>query len=146
MSDEEYKNAVAEWVRNLTGLPEDADFAKTLRSGEVLCKLVNVICPGTIERVEVAGSPFRERENISRFLQACRKLGVKEYALFSTDDLYEQNNLTSVMNCINALSSSVHRTVPDFGGPYLGVADTSKWQDTRRYIPPASQTGGLSGA
>lgn len=121
-------------------------FIERLRTGEILCQLINSISPGMIPKIERPGQAFRERENISRFLQACRTLGVKEHALFSTDDLYEQHNMASVMTCIHALGSAVQRSVPGFEGPHLGVADISKWQEKRRSVPPATQTGGLAGA
>merc|ERR1712232_1170105 len=97
MNDAEYQNEVAQWVRSVTGLADDGDFSECLRTGEVLCQLINNISPGAIPKIERPGQAFRERENISRFLQACRTLGVKEHALFSTDDLYEQHNMPSVM-------------------------------------------------
>jgi len=33
--------------------------------------------------------PFKQMENISNFLKACRALGVAEHDLFETVDLYE---------------------------------------------------------
>jgi len=91
--------------------------------------------------------PFRERENISNFLKACRNLGVQEYALFSTDDLYDENNPLSVVRCLHALGGAIQRTVPEFPGPHLGVADTSKAKrDQKREPKPVTQTGGLQGA
>lgn len=34
--------------------------------------------------------PFKQMENISNFLKACRVLGVAEHDLFETVDLFEQ--------------------------------------------------------
>ncbi|CAK9114020.1 unnamed protein product [Durusdinium trenchii] len=90
--------------------------------------------------------PFKERENICNFLRACRTFGVQEYALFSTDDLYDEKNLMSVVNCLHALGGAVQRSVPGFVGPHLGVPDTSNTKrDFKRDLGPVSQTGGLRG-
>ncbi|CAJ1373398.1 unnamed protein product [Effrenium voratum] len=142
----EAEQSAAHWVQAVTGHPVLGDFAGALRSGAILCDLVNCIRPGSIPKVNPPGMPFKERENISNFLRACRNFGVQEYALFSTDDLYEEKNLTSVVNCIYALGGAVQRYVPDFTGPSFGVIDTSNTKrEQKRDLGPVSQTGGLRG-
>merc|ERR1712217_783208 len=102
---------------------------------------------GTIAKINESGRPFKERENISNFLKACRDLGVQEYAVFSTDDLYEEKNMWSVIRCIHALGGCLRRSVPEFTGPHLGVADTSRAKrDHKRDLSQATQTGGLHAA
>lgn len=136
----------AKWVQAVTGEDVVSDFFDALRTGQVLCQLVNCISPGVVPKINAAGMPFKERENISNFLKACRVLGVQEYALFSTDDLYDQKNLMSVVKCLFALGGSVQRTTPDFKGPHLGVADTSNARrDQKRSLGQASQTAGFHG-
>jgi hypothetical protein len=34
--------------------------------------------------------PFKQMENISCFLRSCRSLGVEEYEVFETVDLFEE--------------------------------------------------------
>lgn len=134
----------AQWVQDITGVQVIGEFGEALRTGQVLCQLVNCIQPGTIAKINNAGMPFKERENISKFLKACRTWGVHEYALFSTDDLYDEKNLLSVVKCIHQLGGVLQRSVPDFQGPHLGVADTSNAKrDQKRALEQASQTGGL---
>lgn len=41
-------------------------------------------------QVETSKMPFKQMENISNFLKACRVLGVAEHDLFETVDLFEQ--------------------------------------------------------
>eukprot|EP00434_Breviolum_minutum_P007623 symbB.v1.2.006726.t4/scaffold402.1/size211320/20 len=138
------EEAAANWVQAVTGHHFQIDFGTTLRSGAILCDLVNCIRPGSISKVNAPGMPFKERENICNFLRACRSFGVQEYALFSTDDLYEEKNLMSVVNCLHALGGAVQRSVPQFPGPHLGVIDTSNTKrDFKRDLGPVSQTGGL---
>jgi len=145
--DVDIETEAARWIEALTGVAVADDFYGALRTGQVLCQLVNAIKPGTIGKINCTGGPFKERENISSFLKACRSLGVQEYALFSTDDLYEGNSMQSVAKCIHALGGALRRSVPDFQGPHLGIADTSKAKrDRKRSLGVASQTGGFHGA
>jgi hypothetical protein len=137
----------AQWVEEITGVKVVGDFGAALRTGQVLCQLINHIKPGSIRKVNEAGRPFKERENITNFLKQCRAWGVHEYALFSTDDLYEVKNLSSVVKCIHQLGGVLRRAVPEFQGPHLGVADMSKAKrDHKRDFTSASQTEGLRSA
>lgn len=141
------EHEAAQWVQDITGVQVVGEFGEALRTGQVLCQLVNCIQPGTIKKINNAGMPFKERENISKFLKACRSWGVHEYALFSTDDLYDEKNLLSVVKCIHQLGGVLQRSVPEFQGPHLGVADTSNAKrDQKRALEQASQTGGLHAA
>ena len=81
--------SVRSWLEELTGEPFQASFADSLKSGQVLCKAVNVVKPGTIPKIETSSMSFKQMENISYFLRACRALGVKEYECFETLDLYQ---------------------------------------------------------
>jgi hypothetical protein len=134
----------AQWVEEITGVKVVGDFGAALRTGQVLCQLINHIKPGSIRKVNEAGRPFKERENITNFLKQCRAWGVHEYALFSTDDLYDEKNLASVVKCIHQLGGVVQRAVPEFDGPRLGVADTSNAKrDVKRNLGAPSCTEGL---
>jgi hypothetical protein len=151
-----YVEAAAQWIQEVTGTSLIAEgtassimdsLYQTLRTGEVLCEMINCICPGTIAKIQRQGTAFRERENIVSFLRASREMGVQEYALFSIDDLYEQRNMFSVVRCIHALGGAVQRTIPDFHGPHLGVQDEAncgvrRSADTPR---PASSSGYYGG-
>lgn len=141
------EDQAATWVEELTGMKVVGDFGPALRTGQVLCLLLNSIRPGTIRKINEPGMPFKERENITLFLKTCRAWGVHEYALFSTDDLYEVKNLSSVVKCIHQLGGVLRRAVPEFQGPHLGVADMSKAKrDHKRDFTSASQTEGLRSA
>lgn len=142
--DNSAEDRAAQWVQDITGVQVVGEFGEALRTGQVLCQLINCIRPFTIKKVNPAGAPFKERENISKFLKVCRDWGVHEYALFSTDDLYDEKNLMSVVKCIHQLGGAIPRAVPEFQGPHLGIADTSKAKrDAKRALDPVSQTGGL---
>mmetsp|Transcript_62687 Transcript_62687/g.118618 ORF Transcript_62687/g.118618 Transcript_62687/m.118618 type:complete len:120 (-) Transcript_62687:24-383(-) len=79
--------------------------------------------------------PFKQMENVTAFIGACRKLGVLEKDLFSTVDLYEEKNLTSVMRCIYNLGAIVRTSAPEFRGPFLGVKQRAlNVEDTKREV------------
>lgn len=74
------------WVEEVIGqsLPGEG-FAEAFKDGQALCRLVNTLCGlGTIGKVETSSSPFKQMANISAFIQACRKLGVRDHSLFET--------------------------------------------------------------
>jgi hypothetical protein len=141
------EDEAGQWVEEITGVKVVGEFGESLRTGQVLCQLINSIKPGTIRKINVPGRPFKERENITMFIKACRDWGVHEYALFSTDDLYDEKNLSSVVKCIHQLGGVLRRAVPEFQGPHLGVADCSNAKrDAKRALAPASQTEGFRNA
>ena len=55
------RREAAEWIETVTGvaLPysEDLDFRKALRDGTLLCKVLNIVCPG--DRVKASGGGGR---------------------------------------------------------------------------------------
>jgi hypothetical protein len=141
------EDEAGQWVEEITGVKVVGEFGESLRTGQVLCQLINNIKPGTIRKINEPGRPFKERENITMFIKACRDWGVHEYALFSTDDLYDEKNLSSVVKCIHQLGGVLRRAVPEFQGPHLGVADCSNAKrDAKRDLAPASQTEGFRNA
>ena len=73
------------WVEEVIGerLPPGT-FGDALKNGIGLCQLINAIQPGTITKIDTSTSPFKQMANISAFIQSCRKLGVREHALFET--------------------------------------------------------------
>lgn len=72
------------WIEAVTGEPFADIFGEELRSGRRLCILINAIRPGVVRKVNDSKMPFKQMENISNFLKACRAVGVAEYSLFET--------------------------------------------------------------
>jgi len=100
-----------------------------LRSGELLCYLVNAIQPGIVAKVAreelLAGMSesrrnARMRENIGQFVDACAELGVPQRELFLTADLFENKNWKAVLRSIHALARLCHVHVEAFQGPHIG--------------------------
>jgi len=119
--EQSYADAAAEWLEDVTDIVMTGSLFETLRSGEILCHLINCLKPGVIAKIERAGISYNERVNINHFIKACREMGVREYAIFCTDDLYENRNMALVVRCLHALGSAIQRTVPEFQGPHLGI-------------------------
>ncbi|KAG8310513.1 1,3-beta-glucanosyltransferase [Homalodisca vitripennis] len=89
-----------------------------LDNGAVLCRLARVIQERALEAVRsglATGTPpvikgrcfenaarrsFFSRDNMDKFIQFCRQLGVHQNLLFESDDLVLQNNPRSVILCL----------------------------------------------
>jgi len=91
------------------------DVCRTLKDGRVLAKVINVLYPGTIKKInkiDNPNSPFKkskENENIANFLKACEdKAGCHKGDLFQSVDLYEANNIPSVIDGLYSLGRKCH--------------------------------------
>lgn len=124
---------VVEWIELLTGLEKrDIPLGEWLRNGQVLCRMVNAVKPGTVKKVNVSNLAFKQMENITFFTNAARELGVPDSAMFATVDLFEEKNLGSVVNCVYTFGGVVQVTCPDYVGPPLGPPIHAENKDTRR--------------
>lgn len=109
------------WIEAVTDLqkPEDQSFEEWLRSGVVLCTLLNALKPGSIKKISTSAMPFKQMESISLFLKGARTLGVQEFEVFDTNDLYRGTDLRKVVQCIYSLGTAVKKS--GWTGPQLGV-------------------------
>jgi hypothetical protein len=64
--------------------------------------------PGIIKRVQESKMAFKCMENINSFLEAAKTFGVPSQELFQTVDLWERQNLNSVVICLQALGRKVY--------------------------------------
>jgi len=121
------------WLERLSGeRRENREFGEWLRDGQVLCKAANAVEPNIIQKIHTQQMPFKQMENITNFIRACRKLGVLEKDLFSTVDLHEEKNLKVVQICVYNFASRIRTTAPSFSGPYLGVQQKAVVKDEQR--------------
>ncbi|KAJ1824347.1 Protein kinase of the Mitotic Exit Network, partial [Coemansia sp. RSA 2599] len=91
-------DTAAKFIEAVLGIHMDASNLKSsLRDGVILCRLINTLRPGAIKRINTKSLPFTQMENISNFLAAARKLGLKSTDLFQTVDLYEGKNMPRVV-------------------------------------------------
>jgi hypothetical protein len=112
--DKALEGALRTWVEEKTEMPIGDDFADGLKNGVILCKLINKLKPKTIKGINLkAKMPFHCMENITKFLNGCRALGIPEHSMFSTVDLYEAKNMTAVLLTLDNLMREVTgRTEP----------------------------------
>ena len=103
------EDSVKEWIR---GVMDDAtlftekgvSFLAALKSGVVLCELVNRLQPGTIAKIVRSKFEYQQIDNIVCFRWACEKLGLQETIIFSTSDLFEGRNGGRVLDTLVALA------------------------------------------
>ncbi|GMG17655.1 unnamed protein product [Phytophthora fragariaefolia] len=114
-----------EWIEAVLGEKFLASFADSLKDGVILCTLMNKIVPGLIPKIQTSTMPFKQMENVSSFVRACRTIGVAEFDLFETVDLYNQKNIGQVVQCIHALGRTIQKTMPEYNGPRLGVKEST---------------------
>lgn len=70
-------------------------------------RLVNDIQPNIVKKVNVSKMAFKCMENINAFLEAAKTLGVPAQETFQTVDLWERQNLNSVVICLQSLGRKV---------------------------------------
>ncbi|XP_013781070.1 myophilin-like [Limulus polyphemus] len=121
--DPQLAGTMLEWVKEVTGLDintsgESGEFHEVLKDGQVLCRLINSLQPGTIpeKKINTSQLAFKQMENINYFLEAAQKLGVTTQECFQTVDLWEQQNLAAVVTCLESLA----RKGSKFGQKALG--------------------------
>ncbi|XP_041999627.1 kinesin-like protein KIN-14I isoform X2 [Salvia splendens] len=113
----------AEWVRKMVGVvlgkdlpaePSVEDFRIGLRSGIILCTLLNKIQPASVPKVVEAPvdtviipdgaslTTFQYFENVRNFLAAIQDMGIPT---FEVSDLEHGGDSSRIVNCIVALKS-----------------------------------------
>eukprot|EP00005_Dracoamoeba_jomungandri_P014294 CAMPEP_0174267818 /NCGR_PEP_ID=MMETSP0439-20130205/35002_1 /TAXON_ID=0 /ORGANISM="Stereomyxa ramosa, Strain Chinc5" /LENGTH=358 /DNA_ID=CAMNT_0015355539 /DNA_START=103 /DNA_END=1176 /DNA_ORIENTATION=- len=86
------------WIEAVTGIKGVGEFPDNLKSGKLLCELMNCIAPGIIPKINERPIALYERENITKYLVACEKIGIRKEDLFTVSDLYEEKYLLAVIN------------------------------------------------
>jgi len=104
--------------KSFSGTDKDA-WVASLKDGELLCIVINKIKEGSA-KYKASTMAFGQRENITQYLEGCRKLGMKDVDLFVTQDLFEGDNLVQVVDQLHSLGA-VSKTIDGFSGPYIGV-------------------------
>jgi hypothetical protein len=121
--------SVCSWIGQIIGQnkPASESAASWLKTGDILCQLINAIRPGTLKKYNAnTTSKFKQMENITLFLRACREVGMLEKDLFSTIDLYESKDMNAVILSLFNLGGTIQSTIPYFTGPKLGIKQTNR--------------------
>jgi|ERR1711988_72366 len=132
--DQKLENEARAWIEAVTGQSIGPNFWDGLKSGVLLCEVVNRIRPGTIKKINRNNMPFMQMENIDNYIKACNVLGVPSEYQFLTVELYEQKNVNSVLENIHALGRTAQSI--GFTGPKFGVKVT---QGQVRALDPAKE-------
>mmetsp|Transcript_27250 Transcript_27250/g.83662 ORF Transcript_27250/g.83662 Transcript_27250/m.83662 type:complete len:302 (-) Transcript_27250:413-1318(-) len=120
---EEMRPAMEEvraWIEAVTGRECEGTFDEWLRSGVVLCELVNKIRPGSVKKINKSSMPFMQMENVSSFVRAVKAFGVNESDCFDTVDLYNGQDIGKVVQTMYAFGSHI-KSRGLYDGPQIGV-------------------------
>ena len=124
-----------EWIKEVTGEPINTsgdmdNFYEVLKDGVMLLKLVNSLEPGRVKKVNESKMAFKCMENISAFLETAKAFGVPVQETFQTVDLWERQNLNSVVICLQSLGRKViYKKICDlifFMKPSIGPKEAEK--------------------
>jgi len=116
--DPESEAQVRKWVKELLGEDLGLNICDSLKSGVILCNLINKLKPGAVKNISKAKTPFVAMENINAYLNACVALGLQGTDLFQTVDLFEAKNMTSVLVNLHTLGRFASK-VPGYTGPVI---------------------------
>ena len=130
-----------DWLQAVTGEPfPPGSFHEALKDGVYLCKVMNVLRPGSIPKINSSKMAFKMMENIGKFLEAAESYGVSKTDSFQTVDLYEEANIPQVIATIHALGRAAQKN--RFSGPVLGPKEATKQE--RNFNP--DQQKAMSGS
>ncbi|XP_059721937.1 GAS2-like protein 2 [Haemorhous mexicanus] len=126
------KEDLAEWLKELYGLDiEVGTFLEVLETGAVLCSHANHVtqvagefaraCPEVAQHLHLPSAgvtcnltaqpgTFQARDNVSNFIQWCRKeMDIKDVLMFETEDLVLRKNEKNFVLCLLELARHASR-------------------------------------
>jgi len=127
---EQHAHEVLEWITevapeenaNISTSGDMDNFYELLKDGTRLCGLVNKFKAGIVKRINTSTMAFKCMENINNFLAAATEIGVPSQEQFQTVDLWERQNLHSVVICLQSLG----RKASNYGLPSIGPKESQK--------------------
>jgi len=144
------------WIEDVTGEQFGGEsFHDKLKNGVLLCKLINCIKPGAITKVSESRFVFKNIENVWKFCNACKEMGVPDSVLPQAPDFYEGKNVEKMVSCLHYLGGWLQtdtQIAPSFNGPYIGkkiaVASPRNFSNEQRAAQrlAAAQSGITSGS
>jgi len=95
------------FIEDVVGETLSGDLQTKLKSGVILCKMINKLKPGSVATVNYGSMPFMMMENVQSYINACKKCGIPETYLFMTVDLFEGKNMAQVILNINTVKRTM---------------------------------------
>ncbi|ODV93109.1 hypothetical protein PACTADRAFT_52128 [Pachysolen tannophilus NRRL Y-2460] len=117
--------AVKDWLKIYVSIDDETDLIEQLKSGEILCELINVVESkygnNNFVKYKKSNIPFVQMENIEIFSRYCMSLGVPQDELFQTVDLFESKDPYQVLITIQSFSRALGRVfkIPKIIGPQI---------------------------
>ncbi|KAF4518352.1 hypothetical protein B566_EDAN007079 [Ephemera danica] len=124
---EELAQECLEWVKEITGeeFSTSGEMDNFYEGKEVSSlKMVNKVKAGSVKKINQSTMAFKCMENINAFLDVARQLGVPAQETFQTVDLWERQNLNSVVICLQSLGRKVG--AGNYGLPGIGPKEADK--------------------
>eukprot|EP01132_Coremiostelium_polycephalum_P007683 gene7683-9451_t len=124
------ENIVIDWIHFHTKTKVIKPICDSLKSGVILCKLINSIKPSTIKKINYGNAKFAHIENLTSFAKGCETIGMtqdisrfNEYIFEDKENLVIQILHTLMKNCDksynpNSNSSSSASTSPPNGSTF----------------------------
>jgi transgelin len=102
------EQTIRAWIDQVLGrehvIPPEISLQQALKSGVILCELMNVMMPGSCKANKMSSLSFHHMENIAQFLRAAVQMGCKDNDLFQTVELYENRDMVQVFNSLYAVA------------------------------------------
>ncbi|PRP81726.1 hypothetical protein PROFUN_10826 [Planoprotostelium fungivorum] len=97
--DPDFEMSLLEWIEETVNdsCTHPLDFAESLKSGVMLCRMINVVSPNSVKKIDERNIPLVMIENINCYLRACWALNVPSSSLFVANDLYTKKNIPQVI-------------------------------------------------
>ncbi len=115
--DYKLERSLRQWIEGvLNEQLKGDDLGEALKDGSVLCRLANVIKPGSIKKINTKQVALMSMENIRHYLSFCWQIGLPSTSLFTSSDLYNRRALTEVLRNIEALARYT-QTLDGWQGP-----------------------------
>ncbi len=124
--DPDEKSKITAWIHTVLDIQNnnDIDLFEEIKSGIILCKLLNKIKPNTINTFKESSIAFFQRENIQKFIAGSIEIGLDKIDTFDTNDLYEKQRLSSVIKHLFALHEKAKHI--GFDGPFIEDLERQK--------------------
>jgi len=135
--DKFVESEIALWVEAmLDDCIPPKKFDELFKDGVLLCRLMNILQPGSVAKIAKPFTKEKQLENVNAFIAAMKAYGVPEDKMFKTEDLNPGDNIPNVINGLLALGRVCYDK--EWEGPCLGPKPTGQIKDWPENILRAS--------